>query len=105
MYNAVGIATSVTPNQNKMLVKAANKPLPAHVKNAMPLVDQGSAVILPQKDLVPSILLQTIRGAIRRKETMQKHADLAGTQEMNDAASRIAEYCFTLYEYTKHHKK
>ena len=85
-------------------------PLPfAHnneqVKNAMPLVEQGSAVILPQKDLVPSMLLQTIRVAIRRKETMQKHAELMGTQEMNDAASRIAEYCFTLYEYTKHHKK
>lgn len=77
-------------------------PLPfAHMneqhKNALLLAESGAAVILPQQELVPKTLYETIRSCLKRGEMMQRRADELDSTVVADAADRIVVLAKELY--------
>lgn len=78
-------------------------PLPfAHnneqLKNAQAAAAKGSAVIIGQKDLIPSTLLRTITSCLRRYPVMKKRAEILTQDDGSDAAKRLIAACFEVYD-------
>jgi len=88
-------------------VPAVFVPLPfAHnneqLKNAQWLEEQGSALLLLQKDLLPDALLDTLKSALRRQVTLKKRAlRLSETAAAGTAAKLLVRLCFEAYEATR----
>lgn len=85
-------------------VPAIFVPLPfAHnneqLKNAQWLEDQGSALVLLQKDLLPDALLEMMKTALRRQPTLKKRAvRLSETATAGKAAKELVRLCIQAYE-------
>lgn len=78
-------------------------PLPfAHMneqhKNARVLAENGAAVILPQQELIPKTLYETIRSCLKRGEIMQRRAEEIDSTGVTDAAERIVTLVKEAYE-------
>lgn len=88
-------------------VPAIFVPLPfAHnneqLKNAQWLVEQGSALLLLQKDLLPEQLMETIQSGLRRYATLKKRAEKVAQHSVSaHAAKHLVQLCISAYETTR----
>ena len=88
-------------------IPAVFVPLPfAHnneqLKNAQWLTEQGSALLLLQKDLLPTALLQTLLEALNNHKDMRKQAEKVAKQSPTiHAAEHIVSLCLQAYEASR----